>query len=72
MRLLVLLTSILSTIALGTAQQQVEKITNHFKFSNSCTGVVIHKESSENLEEINAAKKPQNPWFYGWELKVAF
>ncbi len=72
MRLLILFTSILSTIALGSAQQQLEKITNHFKFSNGCTGVVIHKEIFENLEEINAEKKPQNPWFYGWELKVAF
>ncbi len=72
MKLLILLTSVLSAFALTTTPLQLKEISEHFIFTNNQTGTIIQKNISTNVEEVNPVNKPQNPWFYGWEVKVAF
>ena len=60
------------SIILGFAQIQVTKIKEHLIFSNSSAGAVIDKKACENTMTNTQEAKPQNPWFYGWEVKVSF
>lgn len=60
------------SIILGFAQIQVTKIKEHFIFSNCSAGAVIDKKSFDNTIVTTQEAKPQNPWFYGWEVKVSF
>lgn len=72
MKIFIVSTSVMMSIILGFAQIQVTKIKEHFIFSNRSAGAVIEKRTFENITTNTQEAKPQNPWFYGWEVKVSF